>query len=352
MLRRNRFNRFKKAPKSPYDESGPNATSLRRGLEWLERHGRDLPSNPLSEELRKTSAQLLIEPPEDSAKPATTNQSNETPPEKETSQTEAPPETKPETETGRVAREHAEEQKENVDAKPAGEEPPQTEPLLVPSVPPVNSHPQTEPSQSQPVTTEPPPEHPSAQLVQSKAVLADLVDVDETQIEADEIQKLARPSRSDTHLDPRRFVRPHSVHGPVDLPKHVRCCCICQHPQREAIEEGFLEWRRAAELRHEFELPNRSCIYRHAHAFGLFDRRAQLLRFGLENIIEESSHCLVTAESVIRAIRAHSCLDENGRWIEPPRRVIISRESLPEPQPRTPKSTSRRTKAITRSRRK
>ncbi len=159
------------------------------------------------------------------------------------------------------------------------------------------------------------------------------VHIEEPDIETAELRNAQRPPR-DSPLDPRRFQKPAAINGPIDIPKHERRCCICQHPDRDAIEEGFLQWRSAFDLRHDFKLPNRSCIYRHAHAFGLFERRARHLHLALGNIIEECSTCKPSADSIIRAIRAYSCLDDQGRWVEPPRHVIISREAPPALQAR------------------
>ena len=155
------------------------------------------------------------------------------------------------------------------------------------------------------------------------------VEIEGPGIETAELRKNQRPPRN-SPLDPRRFQKPAAVNGPIDIPKHERRCCICRHPDRDAIEEGFLRWTRPDELRYEFKLPNRSCIYRHAHAFHLFEQRARYLRSALENIIEESANCKPSADSIIRAIRAYSCLDDQGRWVEPPRHLIISREPVAE----------------------
>ena len=57
------------------------------------------------------------------------------------------------------------------------------------------------------------------------------------------------------------------------LSYHERNCTICRHPDRDAIEEAFLQWRSVSNIRHEFHLPSRTSLYRHAHALGLFARR-------------------------------------------------------------------------------
>ena len=110
--------------------------------------------------------------------------------------------------------------------------------------------------------------------------------------------------------------RPAARH--VDLSRHERLCTICSHPEREAIEEAFIHWRTFDLNDDEEDPPSRDAIYRHAHALGLFELRRHNMRFALENIIEGSQAAPATADSVIRAIRACSCLKPNGTWVEPP----------------------------------
>jgi hypothetical protein len=108
-------------------------------------------------------------------------------------------------------------------------------------------------------------------------------------------------------------------------------CSVCNHPERDAIEEGFLMWQRPTELAREFGLSHRTAIYRHAQAFGLFQQRGRALRFVLEKVMEESTLKAPSADSMIRAVRAYSCLDEDGHWHEHPRRVIITHETIERP---------------------
>jgi hypothetical protein len=104
----------------------------------------------------------------------------------------------------------------------------------------------------------------------------------------------------------------------LDLVRHERKCSVCQHPDREAIEEAFLHWHKVANITAEFELPGSTAVYRHAHAFGLFQRRSRNFRFALEHIIEGAQWTSPSANEVIHAIRAHSRLNEDGKWIDPP----------------------------------
>ena len=111
--------------------------------------------------------------------------------------------------------------------------------------------------------------------------------------------------------------------GP-DLSRHERVCSICHHPEREAIDEAFLMWRSVYSIRCEFHIESPSAIYRHAHAVGLFAQRGRRLRYALEHIIEHADHTKPTSDSILRAIRSYSLLDDEGKWHEPPSQVVFS----------------------------
>jgi hypothetical protein len=111
---------------------------------------------------------------------------------------------------------------------------------------------------------------------------------------------------------------------------HERHCTICNSPDREAIEEAFLHWDSPYDLGREYEVGYRS-VFRHAHARGLFAVRERNMRSALGNIIELSSNVKPTADAVIRAIRAYSCLNRDGQWIEPAAHVIVSSGSAALP---------------------
>lgn len=111
---------------------------------------------------------------------------------------------------------------------------------------------------------------------------------------------------------------------------HERHCTVCNSPDREAIEEGFLHWNSPYDLGREYEVGYRA-VFRHAHARGLFAMRERNMRSALGNIIERSSNVQPTADAVIRAIRAYSCLNRDGQWIEPAAHVIFSSGSAALP---------------------
>ena len=111
--------------------------------------------------------------------------------------------------------------------------------------------------------------------------------------------------------------------------RHARKCVICKHPEREAIEEQFVHWIHADRIVEDHDLPSQTNLYRHAHATGLFNLRRCNVRSALEHLIEESIHAPVTGDTVIRAVRALVHINAKGRWIEPPKELILSRRDPP-----------------------
>jgi len=52
------------------------------------------------------------------------------------------------------------------------------------------------------------------------------------------------------------------------LGRHTRKCTVCNHPEREAIEEEFLRWRSPKDIADDYGFSDYSSIYRHARAAG------------------------------------------------------------------------------------
>jgi len=135
---------------------------------------------------------------------------------------------------------------------------------------------------------------------------------------------------SNDKLNRSRPGRPPRAH----LARHARKCVICKHPDREAIEEQFVHWIHADRIVQDHELNSRANLYRHAYAAGLYDLRRHNMRYALEHLIEDAIHAPVSGDCVIRAVRAHAHLTAKGRWIEPPKELILSRRILrPRPSP-------------------
>src|SRR5690348_16819302 len=105
------------------------------------------------------------------------------------------------------------------------------------------------------------------------------------------------------------------------LERHRRKCSICNHPDREEIEERFTHWRNLGSIVKDFNLDDIRVIYRHAHATGLYDVRRRNYLFTIENILECGEDIELTASAYIKAVRAYACLCDTVRWNEPATRV-------------------------------
>ena len=104
--------------------------------------------------------------------------------------------------------------------------------------------------------------------------------------------------------------------------RHNRKCNVCRHPDRKAIDQDFLSWRSPDQIAKEYGIADHSSIYRHAHATGLFDRRANTIRLALAPIIEHAMTVEVTADAVIRAVELLAKLNADGQFVKPPTHVI------------------------------
>jgi hypothetical protein len=115
----------------------------------------------------------------------------------------------------------------------------------------------------------------------------------------------------------------------VSLSHHQRRCGICRHPDRHWIEEDILHWRSYFDIEKDYDLKDRSSIYRHARAFDLFALRKRNLRSALELVIERAGDIRPSAVGLVSVIRAYTCLTDDGRWIDRPKHAIIAHVTAP-----------------------
>jgi hypothetical protein len=135
---------------------------------------------------------------------------------------------------------------------------------------------------------------------------------------------------------PRKQSQPRTQ-AEIDLSRHERRCTICRHPEREAIEEAFLQWRNVKFIAREFNAAGGySAVYRHARALGLFKKRNFTLRSALEFVIEQSERIMPTAEGLVKAIRAYTRINDSGEWIDTPTTHIVQVVAMPFADPRKP----------------
>ncbi len=91
---------------------------------------------------------------------------------------------------------------------------------------------------------------------------------------------------------------------------------MCGHERREEIEAAFIGWRSPAAIAQEYGLADRSSVYRHANALGLYPKRQRNIRAALERIIEQAESVEVTASAVVAAIQAYAKINSAGEWID------------------------------------
>lgn len=115
-----------------------------------------------------------------------------------------------------------------------------------------------------------------------------------------------------------------------DASRHARKCAICNHPEREAIDNDIINWIKPRVISFEFGVSDQT-IRRHARATGIDGLRLRNCRSALGLIIERAMGSKITGDTVIRAIRAASCISESGQWIEQPKRVIFTVEHVQVP---------------------
>jgi hypothetical protein len=149
-------------------------------------------------------------------------------------------------------------------------------------------------------------------------------------------RKASRPVRA-SRASKRIVARPPEPETPLE--RHERKCVVCHHPERETIEDMFVHWHQPFRMAHDYDLPLRS-LYRHAHATGLLAARRRNLRCVLDHILERATSIHITSDSIVRAVRAYTCLTDTNQWVEPATHVIVSPGST-TPPPRNSRKSNR-----------
>ena len=151
-----------------------------------------------------------------------------------------------------------------------------------------------------------------------------------------------RTNRKKSQKKPNRINRQRRLQKQLQvllLERRSRRCIICHHPEREAIEEEFVHWRSPSRLAHDYKLSDYRTVYRHARAAGLLLQRRERLHSALDAFVESVDDVTFTGDTILRAMRAYSCIDSHGRWTEIPTQVQFSTSNgahPPQPSPRGP----------------
>lgn len=109
--------------------------------------------------------------------------------------------------------------------------------------------------------------------------------------------------------------------------RHSRKCRLCRHPRLEEIENAYLNWHSAYDICRVFQIDDPDALYRHARAARLDATRRGNVRHVVEHFIEQAHNVKITSSTVLRSIRALSCLDDKGRWTDLPKTHILIRSA-------------------------
>jgi hypothetical protein len=138
-------------------------------------------------------------------------------------------------------------------------------------------------------------------------------------------RKFVRSSRRKPAKKPLHTLAPRVPRRALtDRERHERKCFICHHPDRAEIDDDILHWCNPGNITFKYHLNDYRCIYRHAHATGLMERRRAYMRDSLEHVIEHAESVSPSADAVIRAVRACGRLNAKGEWVDPPRQLSYS----------------------------
>jgi hypothetical protein len=113
--------------------------------------------------------------------------------------------------------------------------------------------------------------------------------------------------------------------------RHSRKCQVCHNRDVEEIEDWYINWSSAHWIALTFKVGLEDVVYRHARATGLDVLRRRNARMVVEKIMEQVDQVDVTSSTILRATRALSCMDDQGRWTDPPStHIVLTSKGLPE----------------------
>jgi hypothetical protein len=102
----------------------------------------------------------------------------------------------------------------------------------------------------------------------------------------------------------KKRTKPQPEGKAVSLGRHRTNCTVCAHERCAEIEVDFVNWKSPVLIATDYGLADRTSVYRHAHAFGLMEKRRRNVRAALERMIEKSGDVDVTSSAIVAAIQA------------------------------------------------
>jgi len=132
------------------------------------------------------------------------------------------------------------------------------------------------------------------------------------------------PSGSAVKPNVKKAEHPRKKTNPVSIGRHEYGCKICSHIHCLDIERDFISCKSPANIAKDYGLKDRSSVYRHAHALGLFPKRQRNARAALERLIESAGDVEVNAAAVVGAVRAYASINSLGQWVERSERIDLN----------------------------
>lgn len=121
--------------------------------------------------------------------------------------------------------------------------------------------------------------------------------------------------------------------GNVNIGRHQSQCAICQHPQREKVENDYLNWTCVTDLA-RFCGVSRYSLYRHVHALGLDEQRRDHILLPIERLIERGDMTDLSGSTVLGAIQLYMKVTGAGQQVKaverPSPKEVLERMSQEE----------------------
>ncbi|MBZ5672067.1 MAG: hypothetical protein LAO04_20375 [Acidobacteriia bacterium] len=90
----------------------------------------------------------------------------------------------------------------------------------------------------------------------------------------------------------------------VNLGRHQSQCTVCQHPERQEIEEEWINWVFPTGIAERHGI-SRDALYRHAHACDLFSKRQKNRKLILEKILERVDWAPISGSAFLSTYKVY-----------------------------------------------
>lgn len=111
----------------------------------------------------------------------------------------------------------------------------------------------------------------------------------------------------------------------ASLRRHQSQCSVCTHPQRQEIEEAWLDWANTIDLADKCGL-SRDAVYRHMHVLGLFHERQKRRKRLYENILERAPITSFRSSDIVKLLKEYMALcerEEANQAASPPAQEVL-----------------------------